>query len=140
VDADLGTLATALFVKSDDLLKDSPQLAPHRPEAGITPQLSDAGLVTLSVMQAVPGFTSERKWLRHARSHLRHLFPYRPGQSGYNKRLRKAADLIRNVTRLLAAGTTVRQPLAILLGLRLLFWACVCTWCAPCTACRPPSP
>jgi hypothetical protein len=107
VDADLDTLATALFVKSDDLLKDSPQLAPYRPEVGIAPRLSDAELVTLSVMQAMLGFTSERKWLRHARSHLRHLFPYLPEQPGYNKRLRKAADLIRNVTRLLAVDTTL---------------------------------
>jgi hypothetical protein len=107
VDADLDTLATALFVKSDDLLRDSPQLAPYRPEVGIAPRLSDAELVTLSVMQAMLGFTSERKWLRHARSHLRHLFPYLPEQSGYNKRLRKAADLIRNVTRLLAVDTTL---------------------------------
>jgi hypothetical protein len=107
VDADLDTLATALFVKSDDLLRDSPQLAPYRPEVGIAPRLSDAEMVTLSVMQAMLGFTSERKWLRHARSHLRHLFPYLPGQSGYNKRLRKAADLIRNVTRLLAVDTTL---------------------------------
>jgi hypothetical protein len=107
VDADLDTLATALFVKSDDLLRDSPQLAPYRPEVGIAPRLSDAELVTLSVMQAMLGFTSERKWLRHARSHLRHLFPYLPEQPGYNKRLRKAADLIRNVTRLLAVDTTL---------------------------------
>ena len=107
MDADLDTLATALFVKTDDLLKDSPQLAPYRPAVGIAPKLNDAELVTLAVMQAMPGFTSERKWLRHARSHLRHLFPYLPGQSGYNKRLRKAADLIRNVTRLLAVDTTL---------------------------------
>ena len=107
MDADLDTLATALFVKSDDLLKDSPQLVPYRPETGIAPRLSDAELVTLSVMQAMLGFTSERKWLRHARSHLRHLFPYLPEQPGYNKRLRKAADLIRNVTRLLAVDTTL---------------------------------
>jgi Transposase DDE domain len=107
VDADLDTLATALFVKTDDLLKDSPQLAPYRPAVGIAPKLNDAELVTLAVMQAMLGFTSERKWLRHARSHLRHLFPYLPRQSGYNKRLRKAADLIRNVTRLLAVDTTL---------------------------------
>lgn len=104
---DLDSLATALYVKTDDLLKGSPQLAPYRPEAGIAPQLSDAELVTLSVMQALLGFTSERKWLRHAHSHLRHLFPYLPQQSGYNKRLRKAGELIRNVIRLLAVDTTL---------------------------------
>lgn len=104
---DLDSLATALYVKTDDLLKGSPQLAPYRPEVGIAPQFSDAELVTLSVMQALLGFTSERKWLRHAHSHLRHLFPYLPKQSGYNKRLRKAGELIRNVIRLLAVDTTL---------------------------------
>ena len=37
---ELGSLATALYVKTDDLLKDSPQLAPWRPAVGIAPQLS----------------------------------------------------------------------------------------------------
>jgi hypothetical protein len=31
-------------------------------------QLTDAELVTLAMMQAMPGFTSEARWLRHARS------------------------------------------------------------------------
>jgi hypothetical protein len=73
VTTNLDTLATALYVRTDDLLKESPQLAPWRPAIGITPRLSDAELVTLSVMQALPGFTSETRWLRHARAHLRHL-------------------------------------------------------------------
>jgi hypothetical protein len=107
VDTDLDTLATALFVKTDDLLKSSPQLAPWRPTVGITPQLSDAELVTLAMMQAILGFTSEARWLRHAHAHLRHLFPYLPKQPGYNKRLRKAAELVRQVTRKLATDTTL---------------------------------
>jgi hypothetical protein len=107
VDADLDTLATALYVKTDDMLKESPQLAPWRPEVGIGPSLNDAELVTLAVMQALLGFTSEARWLRYARAHLRHLFPYLPRQPGYNKRLRAAAGLIRNCIRVLAAGTTV---------------------------------
>ena len=45
----LDTLATALYVKTDDLLKDSPQLAPWRPDVGIGPKLGDAELVTLGV-------------------------------------------------------------------------------------------
>ena len=104
---DLDSLATALYVKTDDLLKDSPQLAHWRPTIGIAPQLSDAELVTLAMMQAMLGFTSEARWLRHARAHLRHLFPYLPKQPGYNKRLRKAAELIRHVTRTLARDTTL---------------------------------
>lgn len=104
---ELESLATALYVKTDDLLKASPHLAPWRPMVGIAPQLTDAELVTLAMMQAVLGFTSEAKWLRYARSHLRRLFPYLPKQPGYNKRLRKAADLLRRVTRLLATDTSV---------------------------------
>jgi hypothetical protein len=106
VTTNLDTLATALYVRTDGLLKESPQLAPWRPAVGITPRLSDAELVTLSVMQALLGFTSEARWLRHARAHLRHLFPYLPQQPGYNKRLRGAAPLIRHAIRALAAGTT----------------------------------
>jgi hypothetical protein len=52
-----------------DLLKGSPQLAPYRPEVGIDPKLSDAELVTLAVMQALLGLTSEARWLRYARAH-----------------------------------------------------------------------
>src|SRR5256884_4340229 len=103
----MDTLATALYVKTDDLLKASPYLARWRPAVGITPQLSDAELVTLAVMQALLGFTSEARWLRHARAHLGHLFRYLPQQSGYNKRLRDAAALIRTVIRYLAADTTL---------------------------------
>ena len=103
----MDTLATALYVKTDDLLKGSPQLVPWRPEVGINPKLSDAELVTLAVVQALLGFTSEARWLRYARAHLRHLFPYLPQQPGYNKRLRASASMIRNCIRVLAADTTV---------------------------------
>ena len=68
MDADLDTLATALYVRTDDLLKESPHLAPGRPAAGIVPQLSDAELVTLAVLQALLGFASEARWVRYARA------------------------------------------------------------------------
>ena len=94
MDADLDTLATALYVRVDDLLKSEPQRVPPRPRVGIAPKLSDAELVTLCVMQALLGFTSEARWLRYARTHLRHLIPYLPQQPGYNKRLRKLVSTI----------------------------------------------
>src|SRR6266540_4105584 len=72
----------------------------RRPAEASTPP------VTLAVMQALLGFTSEARWLRHARRHLRHLFPYLPGQSGYNKRLRAAAGLLQRAIRVLASDTT----------------------------------
>ena len=89
MDADLDTLATALYVRTDDLLKASPDRAPWRPKVGIAPKISDAELITLAVMQALLGHTSEARWLRYTRSHLQHLFRYLPQQPGYNKRLRR---------------------------------------------------
>jgi hypothetical protein len=103
----LDTLATALYVKIDELLQLDPQLAPWRPAGGIAPKLSDAELVTLAVMQALLGFGSEARWLRYATRHLQHLFPYLPGQSGYNKRLRRTAGLLRHVIRAIATDTTL---------------------------------
>jgi hypothetical protein len=106
MDADLDTLATALYVRVDDALKEDPDLAPWRPRVGIAPKLSDAELVTVAVMQALLGFSSETRWLRFARKHLAGLFPYLPNQSGYNKRLRRAAGLIRALVRVLATDTS----------------------------------
>jgi hypothetical protein len=106
VDATLDTLATALYVKVDELLKRAPQLAPWRPAVGLAPKLSDAELVTLAVLQALLGFCSEARWLRYAHAHLGQLFPYLPKQPGYNKRLRAASDLIRRVIGVLASDTS----------------------------------
>ena len=106
MDADLDTLATALYVTTDELLKGAPQLAPWRPAVGIAPKLTDAELVCLAVLQALLGFCSEARWLRYADRHLRHLFPYLPKQPGYNKRLRAAADLLRQVIGVLADDTS----------------------------------
>src|SRR6266480_5531611 len=107
VKTDLDTLATALYVSTDDLLKESPQLAPYRPAIGMNPKLSDAELVTLAVLQALLGFTSEARWLRHARAQLRHLFPYLPGQPGYNKRLRRLAATVTWLVGMLARDTSL---------------------------------
>jgi hypothetical protein len=107
VDADLDTLATALYVRIDDLLKESPQWAPWRPAVGIAPELSDAEVLTLAVLQALLGYVSEARWLRFARRHMRHLFPYLPGQPGYNKRLRKQAGTMCWLIRVLAASTSL---------------------------------
>jgi Transposase DDE domain len=105
VDADLDTLATALYVTIDELLTSAPHLAPWRPAVGIAPKLTDAELVTLAVMQALLGYTSEARWLRYADRHLRPLVPYLPGQSGYNKRLRRAAGLIGHAIHAIATDT-----------------------------------
>ena len=101
------TLATALYVKIDDMLKDWPDLAPPRPASGIAVTLSDAELLTLAVMSALLGFTSERRWLRFVNAHLAGMFPRRIGQSGYNKRMRKAFFLFICVIRMLAMDTSL---------------------------------
>jgi hypothetical protein len=105
MDADMDTFVTALYVKIDDTLRDTPSLRLWRPSVGIAPKLSDAELVTMAVVQALLGFTSEARFLRHAAKHLRSWFPYVPGQSGYNKRLRKSQGQLGALIRVLAADT-----------------------------------
>lgn len=107
MDADLDTLATALYVTTDDLLAAHPERVPPRPRVGIAPRITDAELLTLSVMQALLGYTSERRWLRYARAHLQTMFPDLPGQAGYNKRLRKLNGTMAWLIARLAAQTSV---------------------------------
>ena len=107
MDADLDTLATALYARTDDLLKAAPERQPWRPAIGITPRISDAELVTLAVLQALLGFTSEARWLRFAGEQLRGLFPYLPGQPGYNKRLRRLSGTLTWLIRALATDTSI---------------------------------
>ena len=99
---DLDTLATRVYVTVDDLLIAHPQWAPERPAVGIVPKLSDAELLTLAVIQALLGFTSEAHFLRHAHTHLRPWFPYLPNRPGYNKRLRHAGPTLQRVIGALA--------------------------------------
>lgn len=104
----LDDLVTALYVTIDDLI--GPRRRPGRPA-----RLSDAELVCLAITQVLLGCHSERRWLRFARRRLGHLFPYLPGQSGDNKRLRGAAGLLTSVIRHLAVRTPGWQdPLRLL--------------------------
>lgn len=94
---DLDTLVTRLYVTVDDLLIDHPHWAPERPAVGIAPKLTDAELVTLAVIQALLGFTSEARFIRHAHVHLTPWFSYLPDRPGYNKRLRRSGQLLQHV-------------------------------------------
>ncbi len=107
MDADLDTLATALYARTDDLLKSHPERLPYRPAVGIAPKIGDAEVITLAVMQALLGHTSEARWLRHAAAHLTHLFPYLPQQPGYNKRLRKLAATLNWLVGMLSRDTSL---------------------------------
>ena len=95
---DLNTLLTALYVKIDDHLG-------SRTRLGRPPKLSDAELLTLAVAQVLLGVRSEARWLRFVPRALPGAFPYLPGQSGYNKRLRGALSLIKQLIRVLATDT-----------------------------------
>lgn len=111
---DLDTLATALYVRVDDELASRPHLCPWRPRVGIVPKITDAEVVTLAVMQALLGYHSESRWIRYAHVALRHLFPYVPGQSGYNKRLRALDVALRHIITVLAAETGLwRDPVRL---------------------------
>lgn len=68
MDTGLETLATALYVTVDDLLKDHPKVLPPRPQVGITAVTSDAEIITLAVVQALLGHTSETRWIRRLRT------------------------------------------------------------------------
>jgi hypothetical protein len=91
----LDDLVIALYVTVDELLG-------KRPGPGRPPRLSDAELVCLAVAQVLLGCNSERRWLRFVAGRLGHLFPYVPGQSGYNRRLRTAAPALRRTLEHLA--------------------------------------
>jgi len=87
VPPDLDALLTALYVLADDLL-------PKRRGPGRRPRISDAEVVCLAVAQIFLDRPKERSFLRMAKRRLGHLFPYIPGQSGYNKRVRALAPQI----------------------------------------------
>jgi hypothetical protein len=107
VNKNIETLATALYVKIDDMLLAEPGLAPWRPEGTMMPAVSDAELLAMAVMSALLGFRSERRWLRYAGAHLGCLFPRQIGQSGYNKRLRKMIFLLMTAIRRLGTDTSL---------------------------------
>jgi hypothetical protein len=98
VTTDLNTLLTALYVRIDDYLA-------GRVRAGRRPRLTDSELLTLAVAQVLLGVRSEARWLRLVPAALPGAFPYLPGQSGYDKRLRGALPLLKRLIRVLAADT-----------------------------------
>jgi hypothetical protein len=95
VSADLDALLTCLYVLVDDLL-------PCRRRLGRPPRISDSELICLAVAQVLLDCPNERRFLRLAKKRLGHLFPYIPGQSGFNKRLRALAPQLLEAIRLLA--------------------------------------
>ena len=94
--ADLDALLTCLYVLVDDLLPRG------RCRAGRRPRISDSELICLAVAQVLLDCPNERRFLRLAQRRLGHLFPYIPGQSGFNKRLRQLTPQLVQAITLLA--------------------------------------
>ena len=88
MDHDLNTLATAVYVATDDYFNTHPKVLSVRPASGYPRRISDTELIVLAIMETLLGFTSERRFIRFARKHLGSMFPYIPQQPGYNKRQR----------------------------------------------------
>jgi Transposase DDE domain len=95
VPPDLDTLLIALYVLADDLL-------PKRSGPGRPPRINDASIIALAVAQVFLDCPNERRFLRFAGTRLGHLFPYIPGRSGYNKRVRSLASRVCLLVSLLA--------------------------------------
>src|SRR5712691_6777525 len=95
VSADLDALLICLYVLVDDLL-------PSRRRFGRPVRISDSELICLAVAQVLLDCPNERRFLRLAERRLGHLFPYIPGQSGFNKRLRALAPQLLEAITLLA--------------------------------------
>ncbi len=84
--ADLDALCIAGYCTADDLLPTA--------RANARRIITDAEVVTLCVAQAIMGISSDYRFLAVAKRQLGHLFPRRPGQSGYHKRRRALAETI----------------------------------------------
>ena len=102
----LDDLVIALYVTIEDRLGPEPR-ASH---PGRKPRLSDAELVCLAVAQVLLGCHGEHRWLRFCYCRLGHLFPYLPGQPGYNKRLQQAAAPTRWLLELVGAHLAGQNP------------------------------
>jgi hypothetical protein len=91
--ASLETLVVAAYVFADALAI---------PRSGPPGKATDAELIALSVAQAVLGIPSDRQFLGMIRRLLPGWFPELPGQSQFNRRLRRLTPQIATVQMMLA--------------------------------------
>jgi hypothetical protein len=93
MDASLETLSVAAYVFVTSF---------RIPRTGPAGKVTDAGIVTLAVLQAMTGRPSDRQFLGTIGRLLPGFFPDLPGQAGYNRRLRRLTPWITTVQLMLA--------------------------------------
>jgi hypothetical protein len=91
--ASLETLVIAAYVFADSL---------PIPRSGPAGKATDSELIALSVAQAVLGISSDRQFLGMVRRLLPGFFPELPGQSQFNRRLRRLTPQMTTVQMMLA--------------------------------------
>jgi Transposase DDE domain len=91
--ASLETLVIAAYVFADSL---------SIPRSGPAGKATDSELIALSVAQAILGIPSDRQFLGMVRRLLPGFFPGLPGQSQFNRRLRRLTPQIATVQMMLA--------------------------------------
>lgn len=91
--ASLETLVIAAYVFADSL---------PIPRSGPAGKATDSELIALSVAQAVLGISSDRQFLGMVRRLLPGFFPELPGQSQFNRRLRRLTPQMTMVQMMLA--------------------------------------
>lgn len=117
--ASLETLVIAAYVFAT-----TPSFARSGPEG----KVSDPELVALAVAQAATGICSDRQFLGTIGRLLPGYFPALPGQSQYNRRLRRLTPQITTVQSKTIAGLVQRvaqRLLALTLG---IFINILCGW------------
>jgi hypothetical protein len=105
--ASLETLVIAAYVFADSL---------RFPRPGPPGKATDTELIALAVAQAATGICSDRQFLGVIGRLLPGFFPELPGQSQYNRRLRRLTPWI----------TTVQMMVAELIGDVMCDWSMAC--------------
>lgn len=101
---DLNTLLVTPYAHLDDrILSAIGFTRDHHPGRKLA--LNDVELLCILVAQHLLGISSDRRWIRCARAHLKGMFPNLPGQSGWGKRVRQATGLLSAVISELARDT-----------------------------------
>src|SRR5215213_7406970 len=103
---DLDSFLVSLYVLTENWWKATH--APADARVGRPSLISDAEILTLTILAQWPRFRSERDFWRFANAHLREYFPTLPSQSQFNRRARALEGEMRSL-QLYVAKTLARK-------------------------------